>query len=95
MTDEELEKRAERYARNSLSTLADTVIQDNVKLAYIKGAKEGNQLKERLDLNEKVRILGCALLSYLENKDLSSERELRHQVNVLSQKVSDFMTGGE
>ena len=40
MTDEELEKKAERYARNSLSTLADTVIQDNVKLAYIKGAKE-------------------------------------------------------
>lgn len=40
MTDEELEKKAERYARNTLSTLADTVVQDNVKQAYIKGAKE-------------------------------------------------------
>ena len=53
MTDKELEKKAERYARNSLSTLADTVIQDNVKQAYIKGAKAvGNNLKEQLGVFE-------------------------------------------
>ena len=48
---------------------------------------------EKLRLSDKeMHILWRALLYYWENKDFGTEHELRHSVNVLRQKVSDFMT---
>ena len=69
MTDEELEKKAERYARNSLSTLVDTVIQDNVKLAYIKGAKENAPVWHKVEDGD-MPIIGTCVIVYWERDDL-------------------------
>lgn len=88
MTDEELEKRAERYARNSLSTLADTVIQDNVKLAYIKGAKEGNQLKDKGELTDKVKELKDKCSDLLDKLYLSG---LSAKQIALVEKMQDVL----
>jgi hypothetical protein len=50
--------------------------------------------KDTLHINNReMHILWRALLYYWENKDFSDEPELRHNVNVLREKVSDFMTG--
>lgn len=46
-----------------------------------------------IKLNDKeMHILWRALLYYWENKDFENDHELRHQVNMLREKVSDFMT---
>ena len=50
--------------------------------------------KDTLNLNDKeMHILWRALLYYWENKDFSDKAELRHRVNVLREKMSNFMTG--
>ena len=43
--------------------------------------------------NKEMHILWRALLYYWENKDFSDEAELRHHVDVLMEKMSDFMIG--
>ena len=49
--------------------------------------------KSKLNLDDKeMHILWRALLYYWENKDFEDNHELRHQVNMLREKMSDFMT---
>lgn len=49
--------------------------------------------KDTLNLNNKeMHILWRALLYYWETKDFGDEFELRHNVNVLREKMDDFMT---
>ena len=50
---------------------------------------------ETLNLSDKeMHQLWRALLYYWENKDFGEDNELKEQINMLREKMSDFMTGG-
>lgn len=52
-------------------------------------------MEDKLDLNNaEMHILWRALLYYWENNDFGNEHELRHRVNILRNKLSDFIVGG-